>query len=185
MQAFEVSGHLGNGPATDPYTDDVARGMARMFASLTNQTNVSQTYEYNPAAVNYTCSNGVPTTANPTYPYCGTGHAGLLQCQCYFLHQPTLRLTFDGNKNGQMIYSNDNSGEYIYTTGPFIDALVASANSYWHRSVGSCGRRRSSGYYGSNLQECRSGHGRTGMAPANTSGTTIIGNPGYAAYYRG
>jgi len=31
VQAFEVNGHLESGPASDPYTDDVARGLARVF----------------------------------------------------------------------------------------------------------------------------------------------------------
>ncbi len=31
VQAFEVSGHYENGITTDPYTDDVARGLARVM----------------------------------------------------------------------------------------------------------------------------------------------------------
>jgi hypothetical protein len=42
VQAFEVSGHLPTGPATDPYTDDVVRGLARMFNSLASQANFTQ-----------------------------------------------------------------------------------------------------------------------------------------------
>jgi hypothetical protein len=34
IQAFEVNGHLESGPASDPYTDDVARGLARAFQFL-------------------------------------------------------------------------------------------------------------------------------------------------------
>jgi len=34
VQAFEVNGHLESGPASDPYTDDVARGLARVFQFL-------------------------------------------------------------------------------------------------------------------------------------------------------
>jgi hypothetical protein len=130
VQAYEVSGHLGNGPAADPYTDDVSRGLARMFSFLANESNVAQQYQYNPAVVNYTCSNGEPATGQTpgTYPYCGTGtqifyNSGATSCT-----SPPCNFTFDGNNNKQMIYSNDNSGEYIYTTGPFIDSLVASAN---------------------------------------------------------
>jgi hypothetical protein len=130
VQAYEVSGHLGNGPATDPYTDDVARGLARMFSQLANEANVAQTYEYNPAVVNYTCSNGEPATGQTpsTYPYCGTGTQIFYNASATSCTSPPCNVTFDGNSNKQMIYSNDESGEYIYTTGPFIDALVASAN---------------------------------------------------------
>jgi len=34
IQAFEVSGHLESGPASDPYTDDVARGLKYVFLNL-------------------------------------------------------------------------------------------------------------------------------------------------------
>jgi hypothetical protein len=130
VQAFEVSGHLGNGPSTDPYTDDVSRGLARMFNFLANESNVAQAYQYNPALVNYTCSNGEPATGQTpgTYPYCGTGTQIFYNPTATSCLAPPCNYTFDINSNSQMIYANDNSGEYIYTTGPFIDALVASAN---------------------------------------------------------
>jgi len=129
VQAYEVSGHYANGPATDPYTDDVARGLARMFSQLANQTNILQSYLYNPAVANYTCSNGVPNSStNPTYPYCGTGTQIFYNSTASSCTSPPCKFTFDGNSNGQMIYSNDGSAEYIYTTGPFIDSLVASKN---------------------------------------------------------
>ncbi len=128
VQAFEVSGHYGNGPAADPFTDDVARGLARMFSQLANQTNIAQSYLYNPAVVNYTCSNGPPYTSNGAYPYCGTGTQIFYNASATSCTSPPCKFAFDGNSNGQMIYSNDGSGEYIYTTGPFMDALVASAD---------------------------------------------------------
>lgn len=134
VQAFEVSGHVPSGPATDPYTDDVQRGLARMFQSLAIEGNVSQIYRYNPATVNYACSTATPganvnpvNTGSNSYPYCPAGssqvfyNAGATSCT-----SPPCSVIFDGNSNGQMIYSNDGSGETIYTTGPFIDALVAS-----------------------------------------------------------
>ena len=37
IQAFEVNNHLASGPASDPYTDDVARGLARLFQFLNPQ----------------------------------------------------------------------------------------------------------------------------------------------------
>jgi hypothetical protein len=138
IQAFEVSGHLGNGPATDPYTDDVSRGTNRMFSLLANQTNQSIGYKYNPAVVNYTCTNGVstypPSTSLPpgTYPYCGTG--------TQVFYEPTATscltgtpstpctVTPDENGNLQQVFANSSYGETIYTTGQFIDSLVAGAN---------------------------------------------------------
>ena len=93
-----------------------------------------QNYLYNPAMVNYACSTGtVGANVNPVntgsnaYPFCPAGssqvfyNAGATSCTT-----PPCTVTFDGNSNGQMIYSSDGSGETIYTTGPFIDALVAS-----------------------------------------------------------
>lgn len=141
VQAMEVSGHLASGPSTDPFTDDVARGLARMFMGLTNTSNISQTYRFNPAIANYRCSTSTPgETVNPTYtstpsvgsttyPYCPTSppssqvfyNSGATSCT-----SPPCSVLFDGNSNGQMIYSNDTQGETIYTTGPYIDALVAS-----------------------------------------------------------
>lgn len=126
VQAFEVSGHLPNSAASDPYTDDVQRGLARMFVFLANQTNISQTYYYNPAVSDYTCSNGNPLASNPSYPYCGTGTQILYESGATSCTSPPCAYIYDGNSNGQMISSADNSGEPIYTTGPFIDALVAS-----------------------------------------------------------
>lgn len=139
VQAFEVSGHVGSGPAADPYTEDVQRGLARMFQSLGIQSNNSQKYVYDPVAANYACStattgvNSNPTnTSNTTlgsltYPYCPAGSSQVFyNSNVSSCSSPPCSFTFDGNSNGQMIFSNDGSGETIYTTGPFIDALVAS-----------------------------------------------------------
>jgi hypothetical protein len=125
VQAFEVGGHVGTGPATDPYTDDVARGLARMFNFLLSQANITNTYQYNPATVNYGCSDGSQVQTNGTCIAPATQvfyNAGATSCT-----SPPCTFTFDGNNDGQMIYSNDGSGEYVYTTGPFMDSLVASA----------------------------------------------------------
>jgi len=130
VQAFEVAGHLASGPATDPYTDDVARGLARMFVFLATAPNnsVTSTYSYNPATVNYTCSNGAPHTGQTpsTYPYCGPGTQVMYNASATSCTSPPCTVTFDGDSNNQLVYSNDGSGETVYTTGPFIDALVAS-----------------------------------------------------------
>jgi hypothetical protein len=125
VQAFEVNGHLQNGPATDPYTDDVARGFARMFSQLTTQTAQADTYTYNPATTNYTCNDGsVPTTADPT---CST-HGGQFQYNPGATSCPSgnCTFTFDANHNSIQTFSNDGSGEYIYTTSPFAEAMIAS-----------------------------------------------------------
>lgn len=130
VQAYEVNGHYANGPSTDPYTDDVARGLARMFTFLTPQqitSSYTDTFNYNPAQQSFTCADGsIPTTTDPTC----TGHGGQ-----YFYNpnatsctSPPCTFTFDGNSNGQMVYSNDGSGEPIYTTSPFLEALVAANN---------------------------------------------------------
>jgi hypothetical protein len=126
LQAYEVSGHLATGPAADPYTDDVARGLARMFVFLGSQPNslVTSTYKYNPATVNYGCSDGsqVQTDGSCKAPAGKVFYnAGATTCTA-----PPCTFTFDGNGDGQMAFSNDNSGEPIYTGGPFMDALVAS-----------------------------------------------------------
>jgi hypothetical protein len=124
VQAFEVSGHLPTGPATDPYTDDVARGLARMFNSLAAQANFTNTYQYNPATADYGCSNGSQVQSDGTCVAPATQvfyEPGATSCTA-----PPCTFTFDGNADGSMIYSNDLSGEPIYTGGPFVDALVAS-----------------------------------------------------------
>jgi hypothetical protein len=125
VQAFEVNNHMQNGPVTDPYTDDVARGLARMFNFLATQTAASNTYTYNPATANYTCNDGsVPSTGDPLC----TTHGGQ-----YFYNPgatsctaPNCVFTFDANKNNIQTYSNDGSGEYSYTTSPFMEAMIAA-----------------------------------------------------------
>lgn len=73
-QAFEVNGHFENGPSSDPYTEDVANGLARMFLMLQNSAVASKSYSYN---VPPSCPNGGTTP-------------------CVY--------TFDGNTNGQAVY---------------------------------------------------------------------------------
>jgi len=137
VQAFEVSGHTAGetNAAIDPYADDVSRGAARMLVMLANQGNNTDTYYYNPATSNYSCNIGgtiydpyVYYTSSPyVYPYCaGTGTQVFYEPAATSCLSPPCAFTPDGNSNGQMIYSADLSGEPIYTTGPFIDALVAS-----------------------------------------------------------
>jgi len=146
VQAFEVSGHTAGetNASVDPYADDVARGTARMLVFLGNQTNNTDTYNYNPATSTYDCNIG-GTTYNPytyyttapyVYPYCGTGTQVFYEPGAASCTSPPCSFTPDGNSNGQMIYSADGSGEPIYTTGPFIDALVASGTPAATASTG-------------------------------------------------
>ena len=124
IQAYEVNGHLQNGPASDPYTEDVTRAIARMFNFVANQAVASKTYDVNPATANYGCTSGFPTPANPN---CAPPampvfyNHGATSCS-----NPPCSYTFDGNGNGLAAYSNDSSGEPIYTGGQFMDAIVAS-----------------------------------------------------------
>jgi hypothetical protein len=124
IQAFEVSGHLASGPAADPYTDDVQRAFARMFVFLSKTGAITNTYLYNPAAVNYGCSDGTPPNTS--------GNCGGAATKVFYNSAsttctgPPCSVFYDGNANGQAIYSNDGSGEPIYTGGPFVDAVVAS-----------------------------------------------------------
>lgn len=184
VQAFEVSGHLASGPATDPYTDDVARGLARMFVMLLNESNVSQSYQYNPAQVNYTCSNGYPTTSNPTYPYCGTGSQIFYNAAATSCTSPPCNYTFDGDSNGQMIFSNDGSGEYIYTTGPFIDTLVASGTPNALAPTGTAAGGGLPGIRGQSYKTIVQDMADWYNA-CQYEYDYDIGNPGFSNYYRG
>ena len=130
VQAFEVNGHLQSGPATDPFTDDVARGLARATLFIASEATQTVNYQYDPSVENYTCADHtLPQTSdlgactghggrhyyNPTATSC-KGATSSKQCV----------VTYDGNNNKLMAYSADGSGEYSYTTSPFLDALVAS-----------------------------------------------------------
>jgi hypothetical protein len=59
IQAFEVNSHLENGPAADPYTDDVARGLKALFANMTGG--------FNPGSV-FTVPGGCGTPPCPINP---------------------------------------------------------------------------------------------------------------------
>lgn len=127
VQAFEVSGHQGTqagGSATDPYTDDVDRGFARMFYFLATQASFSNTYQYNPAAVNYGCSDG--SSVNTSGGCNGTATKVYYNASSTTCTAPPCTFSFDANANSTATYSNDGSGEIIYTGGPFVDAIVAS-----------------------------------------------------------
>jgi hypothetical protein len=141
VQAYEVSGHQGTqagGPATDPFTDDIDRGFARMFYFLAVQSSSTNTYNYNPATVNYGCSDG-------TAPITGTGACDGTATKVYYnassntCTTPPCTFAFDANGNGKATYSNDGSGEPIYTGGPFVDAMVASGKPTATATTGATG----------------------------------------------
>jgi hypothetical protein len=144
VQAFEVNGHLGTGPATDPYTSDIQEALNHMFTNLTavpiasqityeGVTGGSKSYTYNPATANFGCSDGTaPTTTNSGSPhfYCDSSatpvyyNASATSCTT-----PPCKFTFDGNSNGQAIYAFQESGYpygWGYEAGMYMDSLVAS-----------------------------------------------------------
>jgi hypothetical protein len=127
VQAFEVNGHLGSGPATDPYTSDVAEGITDMLTYLDRQAVAAKTYTYNPATANFGCSDGTaPTTTNHGSPhfYCDTSATPVYyEASSTSCGTPPCTVTFDGNGNGYAVYA---SQEYGYENGMYADALVAS-----------------------------------------------------------
>ncbi len=130
VQAFEVNLHLENGPASDPYTDDVARGLARMMQFLIPEAVASKTVTYNPAIAVDRCSDGsVPNFAvNP--PTCTAPatlikyNPGATSCTA----PPCTIPPFDINNNGQWLYEGNDSGDPGYQVGMFVDAIVATGN---------------------------------------------------------
>ncbi len=126
LQAFEVNNHYENGPSIDPYTDDVARGLARLFSLLATQAVVAKTYDYNPATANYGCSSGYPTPTNPNCLAPATKilyNPGATSCG-----SPPCSFTFDGNGNGLAVHAASGSGEPTYEGGQYIEAIVAGSN---------------------------------------------------------
>jgi len=136
VQAFEVSGHYQNGPASDPFTDDVYRGINRALVFVAQQQAAAVSYTYNPAVSSYICADGsVPTTGDPLCAMHSGQHqynSGATSCT-----SPPCTVTWDGNSNGVQAYSADGSGEYSYTTSPFLDMLVASGTPNATATTGS------------------------------------------------
>ena len=141
VQAFEVSGRLPSptGPSTDPYTDDVNRGLNRIFQflspSYTGGGSYTDSFVYNPATANFGCSDGMaPTFTNSggSQGYCNAGatevfyNPGATSCTMGTPSTPCT-FTFDGNNNLQLLLVNgDGDGEPNYQGGAIIDAIVAS-----------------------------------------------------------
>ncbi|MGO4882849.1 MAG: hypothetical protein ACLP59_18815 [Bryobacteraceae bacterium] len=152
VQAFEVNGHLANGPASDPYTDDVSRGLARMFAFLipySPTVDGTKMVTYNPAILVDRCSDGsVPNFSNNP-PTC-TSPATLIQynpsaTSCL---NPPCTEVFDHNNNGQILYPGNDSGQPGYEVGMYADALVASGNPNGIASYGATASGSLPGVYG-------------------------------------
>jgi hypothetical protein len=68
LQAFEVNKHLESGPAADPYTDDVARGLKALFQNLTSN--------FNPGGV-FTVPGGCTTPPCPINPDANGNHLAI------------------------------------------------------------------------------------------------------------
>jgi hypothetical protein len=96
--AFEVNGHFENGAASNPYTETVARAMARLFTHLVaSAIPVTKT-------ISFAAPPSCPAPGNPG---------------CTF--NP------DGNGNALAVYpGGPNTGHAFYQGGQFIDAIVAS-----------------------------------------------------------
>jgi hypothetical protein len=80
VQAFEVNGHLESGPASDPYTDDVARGLKAVFANL--QTFTISSFQVSGGCASPPCNlnpdgngNGIATQVAGGSPNYQTGMA--------------------------------------------------------------------------------------------------------------
>jgi hypothetical protein len=129
VQAFEVNGHQANGPSSDPYSDDVARGLARMWNFLDLIPTASKSVSYNPAVEDVRCSDGsVPTSFGPP-PTCATGTPVKYNPTATSCTSPPCNFTFDTNSNGNMIVEFNDSGDPGYQEGMFVDSIVASGNA--------------------------------------------------------
>jgi hypothetical protein len=182
VQAFEVWGHLASGPSTDPYTDDVARGTNRMFYFLVTETPGPTKYLYNPATVNYTCKDGTYPGTTPygtSDPLCTT-HGGQLfyNPTASSCTSPPCSFTFDGNNNNQLVH--DSYGSPIYTTSPYMDALIAAGTPNATAQVGAPGILGAT--YKTLVQDMLDFY-----AYSQYYDDYDLGNPanGYSSYYRG
>jgi len=132
IQAFEVQNHLENGPASDPYTEDVARGLARIeYFLIPNSPTFGGVKQFaiNPANHANRCSNGNVPTGYPTGSQsCSSGTLiqeipGATSCLA-----PPCTVAFDQNSNGQLLTIGNDGGPAGYEAGMFMDVLVATQN---------------------------------------------------------
>lgn len=131
VQAFLVSGHLETGPGSDPYTDDVRRGVQRLFFFMEAYPIQTRSLTFNPALTATRCSDGSLPASYGTAGQSCSGGATLINenpaaASC---PKPPCMFTFDGNGNKQMIFeTNDSFNVFGYEDGMLIDALVATQN---------------------------------------------------------
>ncbi len=128
VQAFEVSGHYENGPSTDPYTEDAARGLARVMYYLipysTSSLQGAKSVTYNPALMAARCSDGSqPNYAAKT---CATGTYINYNPSATSCTAPPCSFTYDGNSNAQLLYQGNDGGYPGYQMGMMLTAIVAS-----------------------------------------------------------
>jgi len=147
VEAFEVKGHLENvASTTDPYSDDVARGLVRMEYFLIPYavsdttggsfglsgdggplSGITKNINYNPANTAVRCSDGTqPTSYGPAV--CATGtpisyNSGATSCT-----SPPCPIVYDLNSNKQMVYEGNDSGDPGYQLGMFVSSFVATTN---------------------------------------------------------
>ena len=149
LQAFEVNGHLENGRASDPYTDDVARGMARLMNFLQPQAVTQKTVSYDPSIMVDRCSDGTPPNFGTSPPTC-MAPATLIEYNSHATSctSPPCTFTFDQNSNGQMLNAYNDSGYSGYEIGMYVDAIVASGNPSGTAKAGTTAGSGLPGVYG-------------------------------------
>lgn len=150
LEAFEVNGHQANGPASDPYTDDVARGLARMFYFLipySPTVNGTKEITYNPATLVDRCSDGTVPNFSNNPPTCSTGTLIQYNPNATSCTSPPCMEIFDHNANGQILYPGNDNGQPGYEVGMYVGALVASNNPGGVANYGSTGSAGLPGVY--------------------------------------
>ena len=145
LQAMEVNGHFENGPAADPYTEDVARGLKAMIAHLTT---------FNTAG-NFTVPGGCgtpPCTINPdgngngiaTYLADGTGQyeyqSGMVMDALVATGNPagiavTGPANVIGKSYGTIVQDMVDQYSYCVARGNPGGAWIYGCNGGWDNSV--------------------------------------------------
>ena len=156
VQSYEVNGHYANGPASDPYTDDVARGLTRMLAFLVPEPTAwegTKSITYNPAILVDRCSDGSVPSFITTPPTC-TSPATLIQynpnaTSCL---NPPCTENFDYNQNNQILVAGNDSGQPGYEAGMYVDALVASNDPTGTAAYGATASGNLPGVFGQTFQ---------------------------------
>lgn len=156
VQAFEVNQHYPNGPASDPYVDDVVRGLARTVYFLTPQSTTylgQKAVNYNPAIWVDRCSDGTTPNFSNNPPTC-TAPATLIQYNpgATSCTSPPCNFTFDLNGNGQLLVPGNDSGQPGYEAGMYLDALVATGDPSGTATAGATASGGLPGVFGQTYQ---------------------------------